>query len=119
MTLLLLYTLWFNSWQRAMCDCSDGTSQQTSSLSRAEPSDFGLELFKPKASKIKLFKPDNSKNSSFSSLAKKDFFSVFYSKDTLYKYFYSLRISVGCYFYNKNDFCLIKLKKIVAFLDFI
>jgi hypothetical protein len=35
---------------------SDGTSQRTSSLSRAEPSDFGLELF---------FKPKSFKNQAF------------------------------------------------------
>jgi hypothetical protein len=35
--------------------CSDGTSQQISSLSRAEPRNFGLELFKHETSKNPAF----------------------------------------------------------------
>jgi hypothetical protein len=52
------------------------TSQQSSSLSRAT---LGLSFSSPR----------ELQNSSFSSLAKKDFFSVVYSKDAFYKYFYS------------------------------
>jgi hypothetical protein len=59
---------------------SDGTSQQTSSLSRAT---LGLSFSSPRASKIKLFNPDNSKNQAFQAWPKKTLFSVFYSKDTL------------------------------------
>jgi hypothetical protein len=61
-------------------NCSDGTSQRTSSLSRAEPNDFGLELFKPRASKIKLFKPDNSKNQAFQAWPKNTFLVYFILK---------------------------------------
>jgi hypothetical protein len=39
----------------ALVKPSDGTSQQTSSQSRAEPSYFGLELFKPKSFKNQAF----------------------------------------------------------------
>jgi hypothetical protein len=46
----------------------------------AEPSDFGLELFKPKTSKNQAFQAlRNSKNQAFQAWPKKDFFSVFYS----------------------------------------
>jgi hypothetical protein len=50
---------------------SDGTSQQTSSLSRAT---LGLSFSSPRASKIKLFKPDNSKNQAFQAWPKNTFF---------------------------------------------
>jgi hypothetical protein len=50
---------------------------------------MGLSFSSQRASKIKLFKPGNSKNQAFQAWPKKTFLSVFYSKDTLYKYFYS------------------------------
>jgi hypothetical protein len=66
-------------------------AKQTSSLSRAELSrpTLGLSFSSPRASKIKLFKSDNSKNQAFQAWPKNTFCSVFYFKDTLYKYFYS------------------------------
>jgi hypothetical protein len=55
--------------------------QARAELSRAT---LGLSFSSPRALKIKLFKPDNSKKSSFSSLAKKDFFLVYFIPKILY-----------------------------------
>jgi hypothetical protein len=70
---------------------SDGTSQQKPSFCRAEPSDFGLELFKPKSFKnqdwsilcILRIKPIQARPKKLRGGGYfKAFFSVFYSKDT-------------------------------------
>jgi hypothetical protein len=82
--------------------------QAWAELSRAT---LGLSFSSPRASKIKLFKPGNSKNQAFQALPKQTFFSVFYSKDTLFKYFYSWRISVSSYFLQLNWFLYNQIKK--------
>jgi hypothetical protein len=76
---------------------SDGTSQQISSLSRAT---LGLSFLSLGLLKIKLFKPDNSKNQDFQAWPK--FFGKlpFPMLSHHLKHLYSLRISVGSYFYN-------------------